>query len=77
MIQLSEKPVITLARNEVWKISVAGMAKKYTIPYAHLFKQIKAANLQMPFRILDVISARKANGETEIAGLSGCFDSIL
>ena len=38
MIQLSEKPVITLARNEVWKISVAGMAKKYTIPYAHLFK---------------------------------------
>ena len=74
MIQLSEKPVITLARNEVWKISVAGMAKKYTIPYAHLFKQIKAANLPMP---LDGISARKANGETEIAGLSGCFDSIL
>lgn len=24
------------------------MAKKYTIPYAHLFKQIKAANLQCP-----------------------------
>lgn len=77
MIQLSEKPVITLARNEVWKISVAGMAKKYTIPYAHLFKQIKAANLPMPFRILDGISARKANGETGIAGLIGCLDSIL
>lgn len=49
---MPEKPVITMTRkqiyDEVWEISVAGMAKKYAITYAHLLKQIKAANIPIP-----------------------------
>nr|WP_286167046.1 hypothetical protein [Clostridium sp. D33t1_170424_F3] len=52
VIQLPEKPVITITRkqiyDEAWKISVAGMAKKYAMPYAHLLKQIKAADIPIP-----------------------------
>lgn len=52
VIQLPEKPVITITRkqiyDEIWKISVAGMAKKYAMPYTHLLKQIKAADIPIP-----------------------------
>lgn len=52
VMQVPEKPVITMTRkqiyDEVWEISVAGMAKKYAISYISLLKQIKAANIPIP-----------------------------
>jgi len=45
-------PVITLTRkqlyDEVWEISVAGVSRKYDIPYAQLIKQLKAASIPIP-----------------------------
>jgi len=47
-----QTPVIKLTRrqlyDEIWEISVAGVAKKYGIPYAHLMKQVKEANIPVP-----------------------------
>lgn len=44
--------VIQLTRqqlyDEIWKISVAGVAKKYGVPYSALMKQIKEANIPVP-----------------------------
>ena len=44
--------VIQLTRqqlyDEIWKISVAGVAKKYGVHYASLLKQIKQANIPIP-----------------------------
>lgn len=34
--------------DEIWTISVAGMAKKYGIPYGQLMKQVKAAGIPVP-----------------------------
>ncbi|MCM3342058.1 hypothetical protein M3650_26390 [Paenibacillus sp. MER TA 81-3] len=34
--------------DEIWEISVAGVAKKYNLPYAHLMKQIKDAGIPIP-----------------------------
>lgn len=34
--------------DEIWEISVAGVARKYGIPYAHLMKQVKEANIPVP-----------------------------
>ena len=34
--------------DEIWKISVAGVAKKYNLPYAYLMKQIKEAGIPIP-----------------------------
>ena len=34
--------------DEIWEMSVAGVAKKYSIPYAHLMKQIKEAGIPIP-----------------------------
>jgi hypothetical protein len=34
--------------DEIWEISVAGVAKKYDIPYTHLMKQVKEANIPIP-----------------------------
>ena len=34
--------------DEIWEISVAGVAKKYNLPYAHLMKQIKEAGIPIP-----------------------------
>jgi transposase-like protein len=49
---LLRTPVIKLTRrqlyDEIWKISVAGVAKKYGIIYAHLMKQVKEANIPIP-----------------------------
>ncbi|WP_081965719.1 hypothetical protein NYE80_07595 [Paenibacillus sp. FSL H7-0357] len=33
---------------EIWSISVAGVAKKYNLTYAHLMKQIKEAGIPIP-----------------------------
>lgn len=45
-------PTVKLTRrqiyDEVWKISVAGMSKKYDIPYASLIKQLKEAQIPIP-----------------------------
>lgn len=45
-------PSIKLTRrqiyDEIWEISVAGMAKKYDIPYSQLMKQIKEAQIPIP-----------------------------
>ena len=45
-------PAIKLTRrqiyDDVWEHSVAGMAKKYSVPYAQLMKQIKDAKIPIP-----------------------------
>ena len=49
---MPEKPVIQKTRkelyDEIWEISVAGLAKKYDVPYAHMMKQIKEADIPIP-----------------------------
>jgi len=43
---------ITMTRkqlyDEIWEISVAGVAKKYNLPYSYLMKQIKEAGIPIP-----------------------------
>lgn len=47
-----EDPIIAMTRkrlyDEIWEISVVGVAKKYEIPYAHLIKQIKGSGIPIP-----------------------------
>ncbi len=49
---MPENPIIEMTRkqlyDEIWEISVAGVAKKYDIPYAHLMKQVKEAGIPIP-----------------------------
>lgn len=49
---MSEQLVIQKTRkelyDEIWQISVAGLAKKYDVPYAHMMKQIKTADIPIP-----------------------------
>lgn len=49
---MPEEPVIELTRqqlyDEIWEISVAGLARKYNIPYSQLIKQIKQAAIPVP-----------------------------
>ncbi|SHI18808.1 hypothetical protein SAMN02745823_03168 [Sporobacter termitidis DSM 10068] len=49
---MPEKPVFEMTRkqlyDEIWEISVAGMAKKYNIPYSQLMKQVKEAAIPIP-----------------------------
>ena len=49
---MQKAQVIQLTRqqlyDEIWKISVAGVAKKYGVPYASLLKRIKQANIPVP-----------------------------
>lgn len=49
---MSDDPVIKLTRkqlyDEIWEISVAGVSRKYNIPYAQLVKQIKQAGIPVP-----------------------------
>ena len=44
--------VVQLSRQElydkIWSISVTGVAKEYSIPYAQLMKQVKEANIPIP-----------------------------
>ena len=45
-------PVVKLTRRElyeeIWSISVAGVAKRYDIPYAQMMKQVKEAKIPIP-----------------------------
>lgn len=47
-----EDSVITMTRrqmyDEIWQLSVAGVANKYDLPYAHLMKMIKEADIPIP-----------------------------
>lgn len=49
---MPEEPAIEMTRkqlyDEIWEISVAGVAKKYDIPYAQLMKQVKEASIPIP-----------------------------
>lgn len=49
---MSEYPDIEMTRkqlyDEIWEISVAGVANKYNLPYTHLMKQIKDAGIPIP-----------------------------
>lgn len=49
---MSEVPVFTGTRQQIyddlWTISVAGLAIKLDVPYAHLMKQIKALDIAFP-----------------------------
>ncbi len=49
---MDENPLLAISRqqlyDEIWEISVAGVAKKYDLPYTHLMKQIKAADIPVP-----------------------------
>jgi hypothetical protein len=51
-IDMPEEPVIKLTRQQlydkIWEISVAGLARKYDIPYSQLMKQIKEAAIPTP-----------------------------
>lgn len=49
---VSEDSVITMTRrqmyDEIWQLSVNGVANKYDLPYAHLLKMIKQADIPIP-----------------------------
>ena len=49
---MPEETAIEMTRkqlyDEIWEVSVAGVAKKYDIPYTQLMKQIKAADISIP-----------------------------
>ncbi len=49
---MPEEPALSMTRkqlyDEIWEISVAGLARKYNIPYSQLMKQIKAAAIPIP-----------------------------
>ncbi|GAA0387416.1 hypothetical protein [Paenibacillus motobuensis] len=49
---VEEPSEITMTRkqlyDEIWEISVAGVSKKYNLPYTHLMKQIKEAGIPIP-----------------------------
>lgn len=49
---MPEEPVLSMTRkqlyDEIWEISVAGLARKYDIPYSQLMKQIKEAAIPIP-----------------------------
>ena len=49
---MPEDSVFTMTRrqmyDEIWKLSVTGVANKYDLPYAHLMKMIKEADIPIP-----------------------------
>lgn len=51
-VAMPEEPAVELNRkqlyDEIWEISVAGVAKKYDIPYAQMMKQVKEADIPIP-----------------------------
>ena len=44
VVQLTRKQLY----EEIWEISASGVAKKYSIPYSQLLKQLKIANIPIP-----------------------------
>ena len=61
--------------DEVWSISVSGMAKKYNISYSLLRKQIKDANIPIP--PAGYWTKKEYGKETTIAELTGDPDEIV
>lgn len=51
-IEMPKEPIIEMSRkqlyDEIWEISVAGVSKKYNIPYSQLLKQVKEADIPIP-----------------------------
>ncbi|MCB5953345.1 hypothetical protein LI951_14845 [Enterococcus sp. BWT-B8] len=49
---MPEQPALIKTRkelyDEIWKISIAGVAKKYNIPYGHMIRQLKIAEIPVP-----------------------------
>ncbi|MEC5316273.1 hypothetical protein NGF69_11965 [Enterococcus casseliflavus] len=49
---MPEQPALIKTRkelyDEIWEISIAGVAKKYNIPYGHMIRQLKIAEIPVP-----------------------------
>jgi len=78
-IAVSNTSIINLTRrqiyDEIWEISVAGMARKYGIPYTQLMKQIKEAQIPVPpAGYLTKLSFGKPVSKPE---LSEPFDEVI
>lgn len=57
--------------NEVWEISVAGVARKYSIQYGYLIKQIKEAAIPIPSSSYWAnLRVRKPVTKTELSGFA-------
>ena len=61
--------------DEVWSISISGMAKKYGISYSLLWKQIKDANIPIPPK--GYWTKKEFGKETVVAELNGDPDEIV
>lgn len=73
---MTEQPVLKATRkelyDEIWKISVAGLARKYDIPYTHMLKQIKEVSIPVP-----PSGYWGLKEPTERAELTGAADEIV
>ena len=76
---MAVRPAVKLTRkqiyDEVWSAAVSGMALKYSIPYAHLLKQIKDADIPVPPS--GYWTKKKCNKETVTIPLSGNPDEVI
>ena len=61
--------------DEVWSISISGMANKYDISYSFLWKQIKDANIPIPPK--GYWTKKEFGKETVVAELNGDPDEIV
>ena len=61
--------------DEVWSISISGMANKYDISYSLLWKQIKDANIPIPPK--GYWTKKEFGKETVVAELNGDPDEIV
>lgn len=61
--------------DEVWSISISGMAKKYGISYSLLWKQIKDANIPIP--PAGYWTKKEYGKETVVAELKGNPDEVV
>lgn len=74
-----QMPIIKLTRkqlyDEIWELSVAGVGRKYEIPYAQLMMQVKNAIIPIPpSSYWTKLSFGKP---TEKIELSGAFDEVI
>ena len=70
---MQEEPAINMSRkqlyDEIWEMTVAGVARKYDIPYLQLLKQIKEADIPIPpSGYLSQLSSGKPVTKTELQG---------
>ncbi len=71
MTKLTRKQIY----DEVWSISISGMAKKYGISYSLLWKQIKDANIPIP--PAGYWTKKEFGKETVVAELNGDPDEVI